>query len=73
MRFRKHYELRLTVQGRAMEETRPMAVTCLIETRGLETRATVKMMKIKEDTMKIPSAWLRIMFIHFIHQREKRN
>ena len=71
MRFRKHYEPRLTVQGRVVEETRPMAVTRRTETRGLVTRAMVKMMKIKEGTMKILSAWLGIMSIHFIHPREK--
>ena len=48
-----------------------MEVTRLMETRGLVTRAMVKMRKIKEGIMKIPSAWLGIMFIHFIHPREK--
>ena len=55
MRFRKHYEPRLTVQGRIVEETRPMAVTRPMEIRGLVTLAMVKIMKIKEDTMKIPT------------------
>ena len=72
MRFTKHYEPRLTVLGRVVEETRPMAVTRLMETRGLVTQAMVKIMKIMEDTMKIPSVWVGTMFIHFTHQREKK-
>ena len=56
MRYRRHYVLRLVVQGRVVEETHPMEVTRQTETRGLVTRATVKMRKIKGDTMKTPSA-----------------
>ena len=73
MRFRQHYELRLTVLGRVVEETRPMEVTRLTETQELVTRAMVKTGEIKEDTMKIQSVWVGTMCTRFIHPRGRRN
>ena len=55
MRYKGLYGLRLMAQGRVAEETRPMEVTRQTETRGLVTRAMVRMRKIKGDTMKIPN------------------
>ena len=54
-RFRKHYDPKPTVQGRVVEETRPMEVTRQTETRGLVTRAMAKTRKPKEDRMKTQS------------------
>ena len=73
MRYKGLYELRLMVQGRVAVEIRPMEVTRQTETRGLVTRAMVRMRKIKGDIMKIPSVWVGTMCIHFTHPREKRS
>ena len=54
MRYKGLYELRLMVQGRVVEETRPTEVTRQTETRGLVTRAMVRMRKIKGGIMKTP-------------------